>query len=357
MPSSSAPGRAPVEGKLAIRQFVGESLKVPGFAITWTPMNAEVSGDLGYTTGTNAVTVPQARGRHHDDRRALCHRLEQGDGRQVAMRGRLLELRSGRREVTRPSIAMTGGCRASASRMAALVAALVVGGSGSAPAQSKEPARPFVVEYYYKAKWGSFDEFFRLFKKNHYPVLLKEKELGRIVKVEATRPRLHGTEDGRWDLRVTITWRDAATANDDFDQRSPRRRAVPGQGLVRPGGAAPVRVAARALGRPRAGGAARQVSLAVLGMRIFSSPRLALGFGIFLALRAEHLGAVRSRYEESLDPPPPLSPPPPEKSDEPESDDDDESESEPPDHDEPASPHVMNDAPVSAEEFRRPGCA
>ena len=101
--------------------------------------------------------------------------------------------------------------------MAALDAALVVGGSGSAPGQSKEPASPFVVEYYYKAKWGSFDEFFRLFKKNHYPVLLKEKELGRIVKVEATRPRLHGTEEGRWDLRVTITWRDAATANDDFD--------------------------------------------------------------------------------------------------------------------------------------------
>jgi len=100
--------------------------------------------------------------------------------------------------------------------MAALVAALAMGG-GSAHAQSKEAAKPFVVEYYYKTKWGSFDEFFRLFKKNHYPVLLKEKEVGRILKVEATRPRLHGTEDGRWDLRVTITWKDAATANDDFD--------------------------------------------------------------------------------------------------------------------------------------------
>lgn len=102
-------------------------------------------------------------------------------------------------------------------RVAALVAALAVAGNGSAYAQPREAAKPFVVEYYYKAKWGSFDEFFRLFKKNHYPVLLKEKELGRIVKVEAARPRLHGTEDGRWDLRVTITWRDAATANDDFD--------------------------------------------------------------------------------------------------------------------------------------------
>ena len=57
-----APGEPPVEGKPAIRQFVGASLQVPGFAITWTPMKAEVSGDLGYTTGTNAVTVPKPEG-------------------------------------------------------------------------------------------------------------------------------------------------------------------------------------------------------------------------------------------------------------------------------------------------------
>ena len=93
----------------------------------------------------------------------------------------------------------------------------VLGAAGLVRAQSKEPAKPYAVEYYYKVKWGSFDEFLRLFKKNHYPVLMKEQALGRILKVEAARPRLHGTEDGRWDLRVTITWRDAATANDDFD--------------------------------------------------------------------------------------------------------------------------------------------
>lgn len=60
----SAPGQAPLAGKAAIRQYVGESLKIPGFAITWTPLVAEVSksGDLGYTTGTNAVTIPKAEG-------------------------------------------------------------------------------------------------------------------------------------------------------------------------------------------------------------------------------------------------------------------------------------------------------
>jgi hypothetical protein len=86
-----------------------------------------------------------------------------------------------------------------------------------AQAQTKPASKAFVIEYYYKAKWGHFDEFLRLFKKNHYPVLVKEKELGRILEVEAVRPVYHGTEDGRWDFRVTITWKDAATANDDFD--------------------------------------------------------------------------------------------------------------------------------------------
>src|SRR5208282_3168915 len=37
-----------------------------------------------------------------------------------------------------------------------------------------ETGKPFVVEYYYKAKWGHADEFLQLFKKNHYPLLKKE---------------------------------------------------------------------------------------------------------------------------------------------------------------------------------------
>lgn len=94
---------------------------------------------------------------------------------------------------------------------------LLAAAAPRARAQTKPALQPFVIEYYYKVKWGHFDEFLRLFKKNHYPVLVKEKELGRIVEVEAVRPVYHGTEDGRWDFRVTITWKDAATANDDFD--------------------------------------------------------------------------------------------------------------------------------------------
>jgi hypothetical protein len=61
-------------------------------------------------------------------------------------------------------------------------------------------------------KWGFASEFITLFRKNHYPVLKREMELGRIVSVSATEPRYHATEDGRWDYRVTITFRSVADA-------------------------------------------------------------------------------------------------------------------------------------------------
>jgi hypothetical protein len=88
---------------------------------------------------------------------------------------------------------------------------------------------PFVIEYYYKAKWGHADEFLALFKKNHYPVLKKEMELGRILKVSMTAPRYHTTEDGRWDYRVTIVFKDAAIANDNFDSAPLLKQLYPDQ--------------------------------------------------------------------------------------------------------------------------------
>lgn len=72
--------------------------------------------------------------------------------------------------------------------------------------------RPYAIEYYYKAKWGHADEFLALFKKNHLPLLLKEVELGRLLSVTATTPRYHTTEDGRWDFRVTIRYKNSTVA-------------------------------------------------------------------------------------------------------------------------------------------------
>jgi hypothetical protein len=94
-------------------------------------------------------------------------------------------------------------------------------------ADAKE--QPYVVEYYYKAKWGHADEFLALFKKNHYPVLKKEMELGRILKVSMIAPRLHATEDGRWDYRVTIVFKSAAIANDNFDSAPLIKQLYPDQ--------------------------------------------------------------------------------------------------------------------------------
>ena len=88
---------------------------------------------------------------------------------------------------------------------------------------------PFVVEYYYKAKWGHADEFLKLFKKNHYPLLKKEVEMGRMVKVWVDQPRYHTTEDGRWDYRVTIVFKNATVANEAFDADAGKKQLCPAQ--------------------------------------------------------------------------------------------------------------------------------
>ena len=99
----------------------------------------------------------------------------------------------------------------------------------SASHQQTVNDKPYVIEYYYKAKWGHAEEFIALFKKNHYPVLKKEIELGRILKVFAEVPRYHATEDGRWDFRTTIVFKNAQTANDNFDAAPLLKQLFPDQ--------------------------------------------------------------------------------------------------------------------------------
>ena len=101
--------------------------------------------------------------------------------------------------------------------------------AAAAPAAQDAKERPFVVEYYYKTKWGHAEEFIALFKKNHYPVLKKEIELGRIIKVFATAPRYHSTEDGRWDYRTTIIFKNAEIAHDNFDTPALLKQLFPDQ--------------------------------------------------------------------------------------------------------------------------------
>jgi hypothetical protein len=97
-------------------------------------------------------------------------------------------------------------------------------------AQEPKPSdKPYIIEYYYKARWGFADEFIGLFRKNHYPVLKKEVELGRILKVTAVKPRYHTTEDGRWDYRVTIVFKNVQATADGFDEESLKKSLFPDQ--------------------------------------------------------------------------------------------------------------------------------
>jgi hypothetical protein len=120
----------------------------------------------------------------------------------------------------------------------ALTIGLGFSGSPSASGQgpehsSKAKAGEFVVESYYKAKWGQADEFLRLYKKNHLPVLNKLKEEGRIPRIEAVKPRYHATEDGRWDYRVTLTFRDATAAHDPAHEEAVKKQLYPDQDALR----------------------------------------------------------------------------------------------------------------------------
>jgi len=78
--------------------------------------------------------------------------------------------------------------------------------------------QPYVMEYYYKVSWGHQKEFLDLFLKNHFPILQKIKESGRILALKIETPSNHMTEESRWDYRVTITYKNstvATTSNPD----------------------------------------------------------------------------------------------------------------------------------------------
>ncbi len=94
----------------------------------------------------------------------------------------------------------------------------------TANSQESSSDKPYKVEYYYKAKWGHAEEFVRLFKKNHYPVLKKQIEMGRMLNVTMVKPRFHATEDGRWDWRVTIIWKNIQATNDGFSEENLSRQ-------------------------------------------------------------------------------------------------------------------------------------
>jgi hypothetical protein len=89
-------------------------------------------------------------------------------------------------------------------------------GQGAPPQNAAD--QPYVMEYYYKVQWGHQQEFLQLFLKNHYPLLQRIVQSGRMLSVKIETPANHMTEDARWDYRVTIRFKNstaATTANPD----------------------------------------------------------------------------------------------------------------------------------------------
>jgi hypothetical protein len=110
--------------------------------------------------------------------------------------------------------------------MKSLLLTLLVCATAHVVSAQGAPARaasdqPYAVEYYYKTQWGHQQEFLQLFLKNHYPLLKKNVESGRMVSVKIETPANHMTEESRWDYRVTIRFKNstvATTANPDEER-------------------------------------------------------------------------------------------------------------------------------------------
>ena len=106
--------------------------------------------------------------------------------------------------------------------MALAIAALPSTGGAQAPAPSVV-SQQVTVEYYYRIRWGSAPEFKRLYERNHAPILREMQRQGFIISMKVEEPFTHLSGGARWDLRVTITFRDAASAvgiGGPFDQAS-----------------------------------------------------------------------------------------------------------------------------------------
>ena len=102
-----------------------------------------------------------------------------------------------------------------------LAAACVLAAGTHASAQEA----PYPVAYYYKVRWGSQQEFERLFLKNHYPVLMEMKQRGRVQDVKLYRPTYHLKDD--WTFLVVITYPSWAALGSPSDGEAITRKLYP----------------------------------------------------------------------------------------------------------------------------------
>lgn len=98
---------------------------------------------------------------------------------------------------------------------AALCAPAIATAQETPSVEAAAPDLSTTVEYYYRIKWGSIGEFVELYEKNHAPLLEEAKKAGFIVSMKTEYPFTHMAGGVRWDMRVTIKFRDAVAAIND----------------------------------------------------------------------------------------------------------------------------------------------
>jgi hypothetical protein len=96
-----------------------------------------------------------------------------------------------------------------------LVAAPISGAAAQGDPVAESSHVPTTVEYYYRIRWGALKEFSALYEKNHKPLLEEMQKQGFITGMKTEYPFTHLAGGQRWDMRVRITFRDAAMAVND----------------------------------------------------------------------------------------------------------------------------------------------
>ena len=105
----------------------------------------------------------------------------------------------------------------SATALVATLVALPLFAAQAQTAQAKAPARPYVVEWVYRVKYGYQAEWWKIFQTYQIAILDREKQLGYVTSYTVTRPGLHSSEDSRWDYRIIITYPDQAGATHESE--------------------------------------------------------------------------------------------------------------------------------------------
>ena len=86
--------------------------------------------------------------------------------------------------------------------------------SAAALAQPPKPGvKGYEVEWVYRVRYGSIDEWWDLFRKYQIPILDRAKTLGYVLDYRIYHPQFHTDEAARWDYRVEITYRDVEAAS------------------------------------------------------------------------------------------------------------------------------------------------